>query len=456
MLGLVFAAAACTQTPTSTTESPEPAAAAATTTADTNDAGTEQPTVSSQLDWFIGVLNGSDLTADEYESRFVPEFLEQVPYEAFTELTAQIAGEGVGWTVTSTETEGSDNAVVLVSPSAGTPVLRVLINIDENGVIDGLFIQPGENPSLDDPPESYQDAFDQLATQGMAAVLVAETTNGSCEPIASLDPDAELPIGSMFKLYVLGALADQIAEGVIEWDDPVVLDERFYSHPSGETQNDEPGTTVSVRELAERMISISDNTATDHLVALVGRPAVEAVQSAMGHSDPSLNIPFLTTRELFQLKLGDPATLDEYVNGDQSKRQAVLDGLAAEPLPPISIDSFVDPIAPLDAEWFATPADMCRAWVGLAERARQPGLDQLTEILGLNPGIADEAGDWDDIWFKGGSEPGVLGLSWYLVRGDRSFVVAGMVGNAEAPLDQTEASLLLGAVRDLLAEDVTE
>ena len=305
MLGLVFTAAACSQTSTSTTQSQEPAASAVTATSDSVDPRAEQPTVRSQLDWFIGVLNGSDLTADEYESRFVPEFLEQVPYEAFTDLTAQIAAEGVGWTVTATETEGSDNAVVLVSPSAGAPVLRVLINIDANGVIDGLFIQPGETPVLDDPPESYPDAFDRLTSLGTVAVLVAETTDGTCEPIASLDPDMELPIGSMFKLYVLGALADQIAEGVVEWDDPVVLDERFYSHPSGETQNAEPGTTALVGELAERMISISDNTATDHLIALVGRSAVEAVQGAMGHSDPSLNVPFLTTRELFQLKLGE-------------------------------------------------------------------------------------------------------------------------------------------------------
>jgi len=56
-------------------------------------------------------------------------------------------------------------------------------------------------------------------------------------------------------------------------------------------------------ELANRMISISDNTATDHLLLTVGREAVESIQAAMGHSAPGLNAPFITTRELFVLKV---------------------------------------------------------------------------------------------------------------------------------------------------------
>lgn len=446
--------AACTST---TTDATTIAPATTTPVSDsTDEQTTEQPTISDQLDWYLGVLNGDDLDAGTYEARFVPEFIEQVPYDSFIELTDEIASQGTGWTVRETETQGSDNAIVLVSPAAKAPVLRVLMNIDSNGVINGLFIQPGEPPALDDPPESYAEAFEQLQAFGTAGVLVAETTDGSCDPIAAVNPDTALPIGSMFKLYVLGALADQVATGTVAWDDPVVLDERLFSHPSGTTQNAEPGSTVSVFELAERMISISDNTATDHLIALVGRDAVEEVQEEMGHSNPDLNIPFLTTRELFQLKLGDLSALSEYVGADQSTRRSLLDSLADDPLPPIAFDSFADPILPLEAEWFATPTDLCAAWNSLSERASLPAVEDLAAIVSVNPGIPDTAGAWDEIWFKGGSEPGVLGLSWHLAAGDRSFVVAGMVANADEAFDETEAALLFGAVRDLLGAEVSD
>ena len=445
---------ACTSTTTDTTTvSPTTTTLLSDQPVETGDA--QQATISEQLDWFLGLLNGDDLDAGTYETRFVPEFIDQVPYDSFIELTDQIASQGTGWTLLETETQGSDNAIVLVSPVAGEPVLRVLMNIDSNGVIDGLFVQPGEPPSLDDPPQSYGAAFDRLEALGTAGVIVAETTNGSCDPIAAVNADTALPIGSMFKLYVLGALVDQVASGTVEWDDLVVLDERLYSHPSGITQNADPGSTVTVYDLAERMISISDNTATDHLIALVGREVVEEVQAEMGHSNPDLNLPFLTTRELFQLKLGDVSLLSEYVDADRSGRALLLDRLADGPLPPIGVDSFADPILPLDAEWFATPTDLCAAWTSLSERASVPASEELAAIVSNNPGIPDTNGTWDEIWFKGGSEPGVLGLSWHLAAGDRSFVVAGMVANAENAFDQTEAALLLGAVRDLLAAEIS-
>ena len=69
-------------------------------------------------------------------------------------------------------------------------------------------------------------------------------------------------------------------------------------------------------------------------------------------------------------------------------------------------------------------------------------------------GLPDETRVWDEIWFKGGSEPGVVGMSWYLTFEERSFVVAGSVANEEQAFDQTEAVLLFGAMRDLLAAEV--
>ncbi len=83
---------------------------------------------------------------------------------------------------------------------------------------------------------------------------------------------------------------------------------------------------LPMQQVAADMISISDNTAADHLLRLVGRERVESYQTTMGHSMPALNIPFPTTRELFILKIS--ATADEraaYIAAGADARRTLLD-----------------------------------------------------------------------------------------------------------------------------------
>ena len=65
-------------------------------------------------------------------------------------------------------------------------------------------------------------------------------------------------------------------------------------------------------------------------------------------------------------------------------------------------------------------------------------------ILALNPGIPFAPATWRYIAFKGGSEPGVLSLTWYLERADgRAFVLSIAVNDAKHPIDEA-------ATRDLV------
>ena len=60
-------------------------------------------------------------------------------------------------------------------------------------------------------------------------------------------------------------------------------------------------------------------------------------------------------------------------------------------------------------EWFATPLDMCRAMVRLAELAEDPRHgDHISSALSANPGGDVDTERWSTVWFKGGSEPGVF------------------------------------------------
>ena len=52
--------------------------------------------------------------------------------------------------------------------------------------------------------------------------------------------------------------------------------------------------------------------------------------------------------------------------------------------------------------------------------------------------------------FKGGSEPGLLAVSWLTRDGERTFVFAATVLDREQPIEELEAVLVTAAARDLM------
>lgn len=100
---------------------------------------------------------------------------------------------------------------------------------------------------------------------------------------------------------------------------------QLKSLPSGVLQYEPDGTQVSVSDAATKMIAISDNMATDMLINLVGRSEVEAALTAAGMAKPSLNLPFLTTRETFVLMLEEwPSPANRYLAANKAGRRALL------------------------------------------------------------------------------------------------------------------------------------
>jgi len=297
--------------------------------------------------------------------------------------------------------------------------------------------------------------------------LVAYVTeNHECQILAGMEHEKPAPLGSMFKLWVLAAVVDDVRDGTIFWDQLVSVTEETKSLPSGIVQDDPVGTSRTVRELAQLMISISDNTATDLLLGLVGRYGVEQALVDYNHHYPSMNMPFLKTKELFLLKLdgasgdGQPGPLGlQYVDADEAERREILAGLENTTIADydINLATWVSPIAIDDIEWFGSPLDLCNVMTLLVANSQEAA-----SILAMNPGVPDENNIWSYIGFKGGSEPGVIGLSWYLVPSNSSTdmghrFVSGTVWDPTNLVDSTKASLLLGALRDLsLFEDLDE
>jgi hypothetical protein len=70
------------------------------------------------------------------------------------------------------------------------------------------------------------------------------------------------------------------------------------------------------------------------------------------------------------------------------------------------------------AEWFADCRDLCRAMAELRLLEREPGMEPLSRILRKNPGVPVNRAFWKSVAYKGGSEPGVMNLTFLLERED--------------------------------------
>lgn len=404
-----------------------------------------------RLAWLTGVLSGEDYSEADYESTFTADFIANVSYDDFQGVVDQVSDIGDRWTVGEFEDRQDLVATVRLNPAQGGDAIRANISLEPTTPfrIQGLLLQPATPPTLDDPPADFTVAAERLEGFGDTNLLVAEVADGVCEPLFEHGHGGPSPVGSAAKLYVLGAVVDAVAAGELSWSDDVTISEDLKSVPSGVMQDEEPGTAFSLREMAEVMIALSDNTATDHLIDLVGREAVEAAQAAYGMDEGTLNIPFMNTMELTALKVGPASGLaTQWLQVDEAGRRQILEQVSDIVPADIPLAEFVDPVMPDEIGWFASPADMCRALVALYETG-----EPVDKILTINPGLPGEENDFEAIAFKGGSEPGLVAMNWLVERADgRRFVVAGSVVNPDEAFDELEVTLLFGAVRDLVGD----
>ena len=114
---------------------------------------------------------------------------------------------------------------------------------------------------------------------------------GKCDLVAGTNTDLSLPLASIFKLYVLLAVADAVKAGTVGWNDQLTVTKRGQGGRAAGLEELPPGATVSVRTAAQQMISASDNMATDLLIARLGPGAVERALAAAGHHDPAQHDP---------------------------------------------------------------------------------------------------------------------------------------------------------------------
>ena len=444
-IAVALLAAACT--------SPKPQAPGGVPTA----AGSPQPARSAvppdtpagtQLRWLIAAAADLPLSDAQIRAHFDPAFLAQVSPPLINEGLLQ---DAISIRLLAVKVTEPSTLVADVSTYHGHSRAQVLLAVDSRGLVSLLRISPAPTEPA---PASWAGVDATLRSVAPRVhLLVADVSDGSCHPIHSIDPATPAPVGSAVKLYVLDALGRAVAAGQVRWDQPLTIAAKFKSLPPSELQTEPDGTRISVLDSATKMISLSDNTAADMLTGLVGRSAVEAALTATGMTSPALDRPFLTTREIFVLKLEQwPALAQRYVTASEPSRRALL-ASTVDRAPVPAAEEAGAWITPRDIdrlEYFASASDLCRVYASLATLARQPGLTPIGEVFSLNDdGLQLDPAQWERTWFKGGSEPGVLTLAFLATtRSGHSYVVTMQAEDTSQPIDQAEETpVILSAVR---------
>jgi hypothetical protein len=399
-----------------------------------------------QLRWLLAATAHLPVSDGQVRAHFDAAFLAEDDAAVLNQSLQAVTGAEVR----SIQVSELNTVVAIVSARAAAPA-EVWLTVDSRGLISELRISPATTGPT---PATWADvdaALRSVAPQ--VRLLVADVSNGSCRTVHSIDPGTAAPIGAAFKLYVLAALGHAVASGTVRWNQPLTVTAQLKSLPAGELQNEPDGTQVSVLDTAAAMTSLSDNTATDMLINLVGRSAVEDALTTTGMANPALDRPLLTTREIFVLKLRQwPALAERYISANEPSRRTLLASTVDRaPLPAVAAaGSWIAPRDINSLEYFASASDICRAYASLAALAARPGLSPIGQVLSLNDdSLALDPAQWKTTWFKGGSEPGVLTMAYLATtRTGHSYVVTVLAEDPSQPIDETIAvPVMLSAIK---------
>jgi hypothetical protein len=219
-----------------------------------------------RADELVALINGGSAP----EQLFSPAFLGQVPAAQVKSIAAGLTRSyGGARAVAGIEASSATSGTVILDFERATLRLQMSVAQAPPHLIESLLVT-----GADVKGDSVRDVAGAIAAlPGNVSLAAARLGEGEPKPFLTQQPDRPLAIGSAFKLFILAELVREVKAGERRWADVVPLSRR--SLPSGFLQTWPQGAPLTLHSLAALMISQSDNSAADTLLALLGREKVE-------------------------------------------------------------------------------------------------------------------------------------------------------------------------------------
>jgi hypothetical protein len=386
------------------------------------------------FDFFCNQLLQKEPSLKDYSAYFTKDFQKAVPLEYLKAIFSDLYGDTGQCVSYKALPSGQGKYRLTLSGDKKIDALFSATFDEASGLFSGLLLNGINAPSFQ--VQSWADVeagLQKLDPHGKLSATL-KTNDGTVNLSHNLSE--VFAIGSTFKLYILGALEQAISRGEHSWDEILPLNKEWKSLPSGIMQDWPAGKQVKLYDYAQNMISLSDNTATDHLLYLLGRNTVQNMLTPMGNAHEQLFAPFLSTLEMFKLKWAiNPTETQNYIQQNEAGRLNILNSLVQVPRSQVGTNgvSLDKPTLISQLEWFATTPENCEAMFWLADQNNQ----QVRSILSKNVPIIDLASPnshWAYAGFKGGSEPGVLSMTFLLEskKGNRACFAMSWNNESEA------------------------
>lgn len=419
-----------------------------------------------ELNWVLAELAaGETTTIDEINAHFDAAWLAQTNATQTQTFINAVRTSYPNARVTDVITVTPHRLVLLIDspgspPPSGYMVFGTRYAAGQKIVQFGVSGYGGSVQFPADQSLTLTQAADKFTTlSALPSLMVGRIgANGNCSVTVDRGANTVRATGSVFKLWVLGGAARAVVDGTLsEFDNlPLVASELA---PAG-TINSEPlGTLFPVKDLATLMLGISDNTATDLLHERVGRTLMNQMPAAFGMAQPTLLTPFLGINEQFHLFYSFPLVDSQsYIAGDDAFQSNFLNTRIV-PLGPVTTTPFFHASLLVDGSWRASPLDVCAAFSALRRLPRgSEAMRMADRALSASAAQPDVRGDWDRVWYKGGSLSSGAGFhvlvhAWLLEdAGQDPYVVVAMSNSNTGGIDQFNVQSVTGRILELLSQ----
>lgn len=103
-----------------------------------------------------------------------------------------------------------------------------------------------------------------------SGVVSLDFRNAQGEKIVAVNENSVFPTASTIKVFILGTALEQVQQGKYSLEDEVVMKPEYQVGGSGVLKEFSAGSKYPIKDVATAMIILSDNTATNMMVDLVG------------------------------------------------------------------------------------------------------------------------------------------------------------------------------------------
>ncbi len=407
------------------------------------------PIAMDHLQTFLRLLRGEDIELQE--SDFTLQMRSRRPVGELQSAFQQLGASNGGYANLGIIDHGPGvvTTVIKAQQSEARARLSIMFEPDGERRIDGVLIHP-DLPSYD----SWAQFTEALENSGAdASVSIAELLpDGSAETLFSYKEDRSLAIAYHARLFVLDALVEKIAAGEADWLDVVLVRDDLKSLAPGATLDAEEGSALTIAELAQRMMIDGDHSANDHLFAELGRERIErAMVKRVART--ARNIPFLSTREAFNIRLIlTEKYIEHWANRDNAGQRELLKEIDTIVVAEAVYKTWSRPVAVPVVGWFATAKELNELFVALYLDGRTPRQVTLGGIINELPPAFVDSTIWTSSKSLASIEPGIIAGTWLLAHRDgRIFVMSAVFNSPENPISAPVVGALLVAAAETLS-----